>query len=311
MINMICMAFVLDLFLGDPHFLYHPVRLMGRIIEIWHPLTERARWKVLAGALYPVSLIALCLVFMWAVRLLPSPVPETVTVYILYTSLATRSLADEVLKVLKVPNLNQRRRALSMLCSRDTDALDERGILSTLFETTSENSVDGVLAPLFYMIVFAPLGFSAEAALIYKAVSTCDSMVGYKNDRFVKIGRISARLDDCLNFIPARVSVIVILLAGALYRRSVHDLKNGIKIYLRDRTKHASPNSAHPMSAFAGIFGVQICGPVPYFGKTVNKPYIGDALVPLNAKIVTDSVRVMILSAFLMLAAGIGIVISL
>lgn len=321
-------AFALDLLIGDPHILYHPVQFMGQIIERLHRFTEKSKHPVLAGGLYPAVLIALSLAFMGAVRLLPEPLRMLVTVYILYSSLAAHSLAKEVLKVLKIRGIAERRCALSMLCSRDTDALDDRGILSTLFETNSENSVDGVLAPLFYMIVFAPLGCSAEAALIYKAVSTCDSMVGYKNERFLHIGKISARLDDALNLIPARVSVLFILSAGFLFKllkrvqsidvgassdarhidslfdRPLRAFGNGVKIYLRDRYKHASPNSAHPMSAFAGIFGVKICGPVPYFGKLVDKPYIGDPLTPLTDRIVRESAAVMVLSAALMLAAG-------
>lgn len=323
-------AFALDLLIGDPHILYHPVQFMGLIIERLHSFTEKSKHPVLAGGVYPAVLIALSLAFMGAVRLLPEPLRMLVTVYILYSSLAAHSLAKEVLKVLKIRGIAERRRALSMLCSRDTDALDDRGILSTLFETNSENSVDGVLAPLFYMIVFAPLGCSAEAALIYKAVSTCDSMVGYKNERFLHIGKISARLDDALNLIPARVSVLFILSAGFLFKllkrvlfypfftstapdgniidslfdRPLRALRNGVKIYLRNRYKHASPNSAHPMSAFAGIFGVKICGPVPYFGKLVDKPYIGDPLTPLTDRIVRESAAVMVLSAALMLTTG-------
>lgn len=310
MIRLIVIAFVLDLLFGDPSFLYHPVRIMGRVIESLHPFVDARKHRILGGAAYLAVLIFFVLLFMAAVRLLPPILFEIVVVYLLFSSLAAHSLAEEVRKVLALRTLSDRRKALSMLCSRDTEALDEHGVLSTLFETNSENSVDGFLAPLFYMIVFAPLGYSVEAALIYKAVSTCDSMVGYRNSRFLLTGKISARMDDLFNLIPARISVPFILLAGFFYKlfqndRPLYFIQNGIRIYLRDRYRHSSPNSAHPMSVFAGIFGVRICGPTSYFGEIKDKPYIGDEIRPLTDSVVKDSTVVMVLSGVFMLTAGI------
>lgn len=297
MITMISMAFALDLLVGDPAFLYHPVRLMGRVISGLLPLVERSRHKVLAGALFPMSLILLSLATGFLIRLLPEPLSFTLSVYVLFSSLAAHSLAKEALNVLNISDPAEKRNALSYLCSRDTEKLDCRGVLSTLFETVSENAVDGVLAPLFYMFLFAPFGMSVEAVLIYKSVSTCDSMVGYKNARFIEIGKISARLDDVLNWIPARISVFFILSAGLFLRKNV---ANGFRIYRRDRYRHSSPNSAHPMSAFAGLFEVRIGGPVPYFGVLAEKPYIGDDDLPLTPKIVFGAVVTMLLSSVFM-----------
>lgn len=315
MLVWITAAYLLDMLIGDPHVLYHPVRLMGRIIEMLHPIVERSRRRVLAGIWYPLVLIALSIAAVQAVKLLPSPYRELITIYILYTSLAARSLASEVWKVLRLEEIGDRRKALSMLCSRDTNALDERGIRSTLFETTAENAVDGILAPLFYILAFAPLGLSAEAALVYKSVSTCDSMVGYKNERFIEIGKVSARLDDVLNFVPARLSVICILIAGYLVqlfsgeREANASVARGIRVYRRDRYRHESPNSAHSMSLFAGILGVQIAGPMSYFGKRKEKPYLGDPIHALTDDVVRKAVYIMLLASLVELGIGAGLIV--
>ncbi len=329
MIWIIAAAFVADLLIGDPQGVWHPVRFMGWIIEKLHPLVERggSTERKIRGAMYPAALCLLAMAISNAVYILPYPARELAALYLLYSSLAVRSLAEEVLKVLRIKDISERRRALAMLCSRDTAELDERGINSTLFETTAENSVDGALAPLFYMIAAAlisdfclgsdaggsGIGFVAvlSAALVYKAVSTCDSMVGYKNERFIDTGMVSARFDDVLNFLPARLSQPFVLVAGAVVvvcRRgpaaALRSSVRGVKIYFRDRRKHESPNSCHAMSMFAGILGVRICGPVSYFGKVKPKEFVGEDVRRLTDAAVIEAVAVMILSAVLMMIAG-------
>jgi adenosylcobinamide-phosphate synthase len=197
--------------------------------------------------------------------------------FICYQLLATKSLKYESMKVykeLKNNDLEGARNKVSMIVGRDTKALTEEGITKATVETIAENTSDGIIAPMIYMIIGgAPLG------LFYKAVNTMDSMVGYKNDKYFYFGRASAKLDDVLNYIPARISAYLMIVASFILKMNG---KNAYKIYKRDRYNHASPNSAHTEAVCAGALEVQLAGDAYYFGKLYKKKTIGDALRPIE-----------------------------
>ena len=186
-----------------------------------------------------------------------------------------------------------------MIVGRDTKALTEEGVIKAAVETVAENTSDGVIAPLFYMLIGgAPLAF------LYKAVNTMDSMIGYKNDRYLYFGKAAAKMDDVFNFIPARISAVLMIAAAFLCG---FDGKNAWKIYRRDRRNHASPNAAQTEAVCAGALGVQLAGNAFYFGKLYEKPTIGDPLRPICREDIPAACRLMYAAAGLMLAAGVGI----
>ena len=185
--------------------------------------------------------------------------------------LAGKSLKTESMKVYKAFENNDTegaRKAVSMIVGRDTQSLTKEGIIKAAVETVAENSSDGVIAPLIYMLIFGPVG-----GVVYKAVNTMDSMIGYVEEKYFYIGKFAAKLDDVLNYIPARVSGILVIISAFVLR---YDYKNAFRIFKRDRRKHASPNSAQTESAMAGALGVQLAGDATYFGVVHKKPYIGD-----------------------------------
>ena len=273
-------GFVLDLLLGDPRWIPHPVRMMGKLIAgLEKPLRrlfpktpggERAAGMVLvilvtgisAGAAW--GLLALAgLVHPWAAFGVES--------ILCYQCLAARSLRDESMKVyyaLRTGTLAEARLAVSMIVGRDVDRLDGTGVAKAAVETVAENASDGVIAPLLYLA----LGGGA-LGIFYKAVNTMDSMVGYKNDRYLYFGRCAARLDDVMNYLPARLAGVLLCLAAPL---AGLDGRGAWRIFLRDRRKHKSPNSAHTEAAAAGALGLRLAGPSVYFGELVEKPFIGD-----------------------------------
>lgn len=286
-------GFLLDLLLGDPCFLPHPVRLIGRCISA---AEKRIRGKALEdggkeirqGAIL-VSLVLIAAVTVSAFLLgaayrLHPYAGMLIEGFMTYQILAVKSLKEESLKVyqrLKEGNLIQARAAVSMIVGRDTDCLDEAGVTRAAVETVAENTSDGVIAPMLYLALGGPvLGF------FYKAVNTMDSMVGYKNERCRDYGTCAARLDDVLNFVPARLSGVLLCLAAAL---TGLDGPNAWKIFRRDRLNHKSPNSAHTEAAAAGALRIELAGSGYYFGKLVEKPVIGDPLRPVEPE---DIVRV-------------------
>ena len=280
------LGFLLDLLLGDPHWLYHPVRLVGHLISSLERLLRRVFPKTekgeLAAGVFLLLLVpgitasaALCLLFL-AGRVHPFArlFVETVMCYQL---LATKSLKDETMKVyhaLKAGDVEGARHAVSMVVGRDTAVLDDIGITKAAVETVAENTSDGVLAPLLFLAVGgAPLGY------FYKAVNTMDSMVGYKNERYLYFGRAAAKFDDILNYIPARLSALLMVCAGGLLGM---DAGHAFRICLRDRYNHSSPNSAHTEAAAAGALHIQLAGNAYYFGKLYEKPTLGDPDRPVE-----------------------------
>lgn len=304
-------GFLLDLCFGDPHSLPHPVRAMGalisrleRILRSILPATEKGE---LAGGLLLTVLTASFTGVAAAVLLRLSascgPVVWTVAESILtYYLLAARSLRDESMKVygsLKRGEIEKARRDVSMIVGRDTERLDAEGIAKAAVETVAENASDGVIAPLFYLALGGPvLGW------IYKAVNTMDSMVGYRNETYLYFGRAAARLDDFLNFLPSRLSAVLMILSAFLLKM---DGKGAYRIWRRDRKKHKSPNSAQTEAACAGALGVRLAGDAWYFGTLVSKPFIGEETRPAEYEDIRRANRLMYLAVWLafLLACGV------
>lgn len=275
-------ALALDFLFGDPRGMPHPVKMIGRFAAFLEgPLRERlspraagtvaALTVVLAAALAAGGLIYLA-------RSLHPWAGDAVSIALLYTTFAARDLADHsgrVLEELRAGNLTEARRRVSWMVGRDTDHLDEGGITRAAVESVAENSVDGVIAPLFYAAVAGPVG-----AVAYKAVNTLDSTFGYRNERYVEFGRASAKIDDAANYLPARLAVPLIALAAFL---SGMKAGGAFRIGRRDGRNHPSPNSGWSEAAFAGALGIRLGGPVSRKGKPEMMPYLGDPGVSLEA----------------------------
>ena len=281
-------GYLLDLCLGDPHSMPHPVRAIGNLI-VWlekylrpagkKHATERGERR--AGVLF-VCLVLLVTgsvagAILWISRLGGIWIQTVVEAVMTYYLLAARSLRDESMAVcrkLEAGEIEGARYAVSMIVGRDTKPLSEAGVARAAVETVAENASDGVIAPLFYLAIGGPL-----LGWLYKAVNTMDSMVGYKNDRYLHFGRAAAKLDDLVNLIPSRLAALLLIVAAYLLR---YDGKNAYRIWRRDRRNHKSPNSAQTESACAGALGLRLAGDAWYFGKLVPKPYIGDEIHPIE-----------------------------
>ena len=304
-------GFVLDALFGDPAWLPHPVVFMGKAIArlegfLRPRLPKTPKGEVLGGAIVAFCLPVGTLVFTGAVcrgaaRLHPL-LGLAVQMFWCAQALAARGLVQEstnVYKELIKPDLPAARRAVSRIVGRDTAALTAEGVTKAAVETVAENASDGVIAPLFYMF----LG-GAPLALTYKAINTMDSMLGYKNQKYLYFGRAAARLDDVANYLPSRLAGLLWVAAAALTGSSA---RGAWKIWRRDRRNHASPNSAQTESACAGALGVQLAGPAYYFGEYYDKPTIGDALRPVEPKDILRADRMMYAESLLALALGIAL----
>ena len=306
-------GFGLDLLLGDPEHLapLHPVVWMGRAISSLEktlrrrfPKTERgelAAGRVLAAALPMGTLLGSVLLLRLLQRILP-PLGFALSVIWCWQALAVKDLRVEALRVfraLKTEGLESARAAVSRIVGRDTSVLDEAGVARAAVETVAENFSDGIIAPLFYML----LG-GAPLALCYKAINTMDSMVGYQNERYLYFGRGAARLDDAANYLPARLAALLLIAAAALTGENPREAG---RIWRRDRRKHASPNSAQCEAAVAGALGLRLCGPAVYFGTRYDKPYIGDDTRPIEPEDIRRACRMEYAGAFLgLLLFGLG-----
>ena len=303
------MGFLLDQLLGDPYFLPHPIRLIGKLIsgaeqrlrrKIAINETDKSRSELRQGA--AMVLIVLTSVIMASSFLLlaayriHSYVGMAVEILMTYQILAVKCLRVESMKVyhcLRKGSLEKARTAVSMIVGRDTEMLDEEGVAKAAVETVAENTSDGVIAPMLYLAAGGPiLGF------FYKAVNTMDSMVGYKNEKYLYFGRAAAKLDDFVNFLPARISALLMIAASYL-SGSDFSGKGAWNIYRRDRRKHASPNSAQTESVCAGALSIRLAGDASYFGKTVKKPYIGDALRKVEYEDIKRANHLMYVTAWL------------
>ena len=304
-------GFVLDLLIGDPHFIPHPVRLIGSLIsfcdkrlncDAGYNISEKKLnlIKYKRGMLLAFTVIfatfamsVIIIVAAYSINLYAGVIAEAVMTWQI---LATKCLRVESMRVydaLRTDGVDAGRRAVSMIVGRDTSVLDAAGVTRAAVETIAENTSDGVIAPMLYTAIGGPvLGF------VYKAVNTMDSMLGYKNDKYMYFGRFAARLDDVVNFIPARISAYLMIAAAFIGGRHF-DGKNAYRIFKRDRFNHASPNSAQTESVCAGALRVQLAGDAVYFGKLVKKKYIGDGLREIEYEDIKSANRLMYITAFL------------
>lgn len=298
-------AFILDSVLGDPASMPHPVRLMGNYISSFEKhVRKHAKSKggtKAAGIMLLITTAGFSYLLTWYVLKLAGWINpylyHAVNILLMYTCIAARCLSDEgirIYKSLKEGDLEKSRKQLSMIVGRDTAGLDESGITRGAVETVAENTSDGVIAPLFYMFIGG-----APLAMAYKAVNTMDSMVGYKNERYLHFGWAAARFDDAANYIPARLTGLLMVLASMLLGL---DYKRSLNILRRDRRNHSSPNSGFPEAAAAGALGVQLGGTNYYFGKPVEKPTIGQPLRPLDRNDIKSAIRLMYTASTLALA---------
>lgn len=304
-------GFVLDLLIGDPHFIPNPVRLIGSLIsfcdkrlncDAGYNISEKKLnlIKYKRGMLLAFTVIfatfamsVIIIVAAYSINLYAGIIAEAVMTWQI---LATKCLRVESMRVydaLRTDGVDAGRRAVSMIVGRDTSVLDVAGVTRAAVETIAENTSDGVIAPMLYTAIGGPvLGF------VYKAVNTMDSMLGYKNDKYMYFGRFAARLDDVVNFIPARISAYLMIAAAFIGGRQF-DGKNAYRIFKRDRFNHASPNSAQTESVCAGALRVQLAGDAVYFGKLVKKKYIGDGLREIEYEDIKRANRLMYITAFL------------
>ncbi|MBI5847576.1 MAG: cobalamin biosynthesis protein CobD [Nitrospirae bacterium] len=279
------LAFILDLAIGDPRWLPHPVRIIGKAIlymeDLLRSFFSGSREK--AGGVILILLIVLpsalltyllCIMLREATSGFLLIMSEALLIYLVGTTIALRELvssAKQVIDSIKAGMLDDARQHLSMIVGRDTAELSEDGVLRATIETLAENLSDGVIAPVFYLAIGGlPL------AIAYKAINTLDSMVGYKNEKYFRFGWAAARLDDIANYIPSRLSGLLVVISSCIIQRSFSAARYAMNIMFRDSRNHTSPNSGVPEAAMAGALGIRLGGPSTYGGVVIAKPYIGD-----------------------------------
>ena len=297
------LGFFLDLLIGDPHGFLHPVVLIGKLIDV----TEKGMRKIFPKTVRGENFAGAAI---WLIVVIVSTALPALLLWLAYgvsrwlglaletimcaQILATKSLRQESMKVyqaLQTGDLEKARHAVSMIVGRDTQRLDEAGVARAAVETVAENTSDGIIAPMLFLAIGgAPLGF------FYKAVNTMDSMLGYVEMPYKNVGLVPAKMDDLFNFLPARISALLMLAAGALLGM---DGKNGWKIFKRDRYNHASPNSAQTESVCAGLLGLRLAGDAWYHGVLHKKKYIGDPLREIEPEDIPKACRLLYATAFL------------
>ena len=307
-------GFLLDCIFGDPVWMYHPIHVIGNLISVLekglrkllcsriHASEQEKKniREVLAGGILWILTVSLSFlvpaVLLFAAGKVHPAVRFLLETFWCYQIFAARCLVGESKKVyqkLKEDDLPGARRAVSMIVGRDTENLTAEGVTKAAVETVAENTSDGVTAPLLFLLIGgAPLGF------LYKAVNTMDSMLGYKNEKYLYFGRIPAKMDDVFNYIPARLTAWFMIVAAFL---TGMDGENAWKIYLRDKRKHASPNSAQSEAVCAGALDVQLAGDAVYFGKVYKKDYIGDAIRKIEPEDILRAGKLMYMTTILMM----------
>lgn len=314
-------GFLLDQLLGDPYFLPHPIRGIGwliaeteKVLRSGNPqenstgreAAERRQGKLLVVVVLLLTGIVAALILSGAYVLHPKlgMVIEAVMTYQILAARCLQVESSKVWKQLNAGNLEEARKAVSMIVGRDTERLTEEGVAKAAVETVAENTSDGVIAPMLYTALGGPvLGF------LYKAVNTMDSMVGYKNEKYLYFGRAAAKLDDVVNFLPARVSALL-MIGTAFVSGKNYSGKQAWRIWRRDNRKHASPNSAQTESVCAGALGIQLAGDASYFGKVVKKPYIGDSTRAVEAEDIRRTNRLMNRTAWICELLCLGILMA-
>jgi adenosylcobinamide-phosphate synthase len=308
-------AMLLDLALGDPRWLPHPVRGIAWLARLLERASRRAvpqspGWQKFAGVVTVVATVASAALAVWGlIRLAGMWNPwaaDAVGVVAIYTTIAARDLARHSMAVyrpLAAGDLAEARKRVAMIVGRDTESIDEAGVTRAAVESVAESTVDGVTAPLMFAIVAGPVG-----AMVYRAINTLDSTFGYRNDRYLHFGWASARLDDAANYIPARLTAPLIALAAWLLGQRPGQ---SLRILRRDGRKHESPNSGLAEAAMAGALGVQLGGTNYYQGEPLEKPTIGEPSVTLSVRHIRLANALMFASAGLFLAAGLGVRVGL
>lgn len=292
-------AFILDLIIGDPYWLPHPICFIGKMISFLEIKIRKVfKNEFFGGFILSIAVIfvsfALPFFILYFVGKINFYLGLVLEIYFSFQILATKSLKKESMKVyfpLIQKDIQSARKYLSYIVGRDTENLDKKAITKATVETIAENTTDGVIAPLFFIAIGgAPLGF------LYKAINTMDSMIGYKNEKYIRFGKFAARLDDVANFIPARLSAIFMIISTFFLRL---DAKNAIKIYIRDRKNHKSPNSAQTESVCAGALNIQLAGDASYFGVLTRKPTIGNKNREIEPNDIIKTNQLMVWAAIL------------
>ena len=298
-------GFLIDCAIGDPAWLLHPVVLIGKLISLSEkalrklfPKTDRGAFSagLIMAILVPLLSAGVSFGILFGLYLLSPWAYFAMSSIMCWQCFAARCLAKEankVTKALETDGIEAGRKQVSMLVGRDTEHLSEEQVLKATVETVAENASDGVIAPMLYMLLFGAVG-----GFFYKAINTMDSMVGYKNDRYLFFGRAAAKLDDAANFIPARMSALAMIAVAPLLKL---DGRNAFRIWKRDRRKHASPNSAQTESVAAGALHIELAGPASYFGKRVEKPTLGENDRPIERKDVARTNALMYGASILLL----------
>lgn len=306
----IAAAYVLDLVIGDPERLPHPVRWIGGLIRSLEtalrrpgqsPALERFLGAVLAVTVAGLT-FGTSFSLLYFSRKYSTALYYAVSVYIVWTCLSIKCLKTEarmVLKALQDSGLEGARSRLSRIVGRDTKSLSREGVLKAVVETVSENTSDGIIAPLFYLAIGGP-----ALMMAYKAVNTLDSMVGYKSEKYIDFGRSSARLDDAANYIPARLTSLLIICTSFILG---YNWMRSFKVLRRDGRNHPSPNSGLPEAAVAGALGLRLGGPMRYGGVLHDKPYIGDNASQAGPEAVVSTIRIMEISALLMVGITLAV----
>jgi len=295
----LCLGYFLDQLFGDPYIAWHPICLIGNLIsKLEKKLYGTVKDKRKGGRLLVLGVLVCVLVTVMLLRVVSFLICPyffvVIEAVLLWFAFAQKSLQKESMKVhhaLTTGTIEEARYAVSMIVGRDTKELDAAGVTKAAVETVAENTSDGIVAPLFYAMLFGAFG-----AYFYKAVNTMDSMVGYKNEKYMDFGRCAAKLDDVVNYIPARISAFCMLLAAKICKLDAH---NAWKIFRRDRYKHASPNSAQTESVCAGALGLRLAGNAYYGGVLFEKPYIGDELRTIESQDIPRACRLMNVTCYL------------
>ena len=301
-------AYLIDLFLGDPEWSFHPIRILGKTIEFLEKRLRNIKQKTIsektAGVLLFAIVVFLTYGLTWVIICLSYYINSyfgiCVTILAAYFTLSVKSLAKaarEIRTFLKEEDEESAKKRLSLIVGRDTAMLNRREIIRATIETVAENTSDGIVAPLFYLILGGP-----PLGMAYKAVNTLDSMVGYRNEKYLKLGWASARCDDLVNYIPARITGMLIIVAAFFLCK---DWKNAYNTMKKDARKHMSPNSGYPESAVAGALKVQLGGVNYYAGVKKVTPLLGQDIEELNEKSIENAVRMMYLTSAMMVLMGV------
>lgn len=297
-------GFVIDIFIGDPYNFPHPIRAIGTLIAKLEKFV-RSRFKslrkggtflaltvLIVSTLIPLAVLFLC----YKINIFFGLAVESVMCWQLVAAQCLQKESMKVCRAVEEKDIEKARQAVSMIVGRDTDVLDETGIVKAAVETVAENTSDGVTAPIMYIALGgAPLGF------FYKAANTMDSMIGYTNEKYIDIGRFAAKLDDVLNFIPSRLTALVMILSAYMLGA---DGKNAARIWKRDRRKHASPNSAQTESVCAGALDIRLAGDAYYFGELHKKEFIGDDIRTPESEDIRRANRLMYCTSVIVLIVG-------